>query len=478
MKLLNLFLFAILFSISGNLLSQISSGKTVYAFNNAPVLSIEKITFTDENKNQMADAGENCFLSVKIKNSGKSPAKSVNILLNATVPSPYLLFEKSFPVGNIQIGETKEVKIPVRALISYENQQSTIEMVAREANNYDSGPVSHVVSIKASEASLAVNWLYPDLTETKVNEPIYSVKACISSSMDIDKVELYVNNKPYQINRGFSLIKTDKCDHLFESEIKLERGSNLIQLKANSKIKKADSEIRNIIYEDINYEYRTALIIGNGNYDDAPLKNPANDAKAMAKTLRELNFDVIEIIDGNLSVIRQGIRDFYTKLEENKGVGLFYYAGHGIQSKGENYIIPIKHDIKEEFEIPDRAIRVNSVLEAMESSKTRMNIVILDACRNNPYFRSFRSGNRGLALINSEGTGSIIAYATAPGSVASDGDGDHGLYTQELLKAIKTPGLEIGMVFRNVLKNVKKLSDGKQLPWTNSSIEGEFYFIK
>jgi hypothetical protein len=468
-----------IFLVYVNIYSQISSGKTVYVFNNAPVLNIEKISFADENMNKMADAGENCFLIVKLNNSGKSAAKSVNIQINTTVPTPsFLSFEKSFAVGNIKIGETKEVKIPVHIGTSLENVQISFELIAREANNYDSEPATKVVLVKAADASVAINWYYPEMTEIKVNDAQVNLKACIISSINVDNVELYVNNKPFHIDRGFKLSKTDKCDNYFQQNIMLERGSNLIQLKANNKLKKVDSEIRNIIYEDVSFEYRSALVIGNANYEDAPLKNPVNDAKAMANTLRELNFDVIEITDGDLSTIRKGIRDFYALLEEHKGVALFYYAGHGVQSKGENYIIPIKHDIKEEFEIPDRAIRVNSVLEAMESTKTRMNIVILDACRNNPFMRSFRSGNRGLAQINSDGTGSLIAYATAPGSVASDGEGENGLYTQELLKAIKTPGLEIGMVFRNVLTNVKKLSNGHQLPWTNASIEGEFYFIK
>jgi hypothetical protein len=473
MKHLSLLLTIILFLNIGNMFSQISSG------NNAPVLNIEKISFTDENNNQMADAGENCFLVVKIKNSGKSAAKSVNMKINTTVPSQsYLSFEKSFPVGNIQIGETKEVKIPVHGGTSFENTQITFELTAREANNYDSKSASYTVSIKAADASIAVNWYYPELTETSVTEAKYTLRACIISPLKVDKVELFINNKPYLPERGFTLIKYGNCDNHFEQFITLEKGSNLIQLKAYNKSKNTESEIRNVIYSDPNYEYRTALVIGNSKYDDAPLKNPANDAKAMAETLRELDFDVIEIIDGDLATIRQGLRDFHSKLEENKGVGLFYFAGHGVQSKGENYIVPINHDIKEEFEIPDRAVRANAVLEAMESTKTRMNIVIIDACRNNPFMRSFRSGNRGLALITSEGTGSIIAYATAPGSVASDGDGENGLYTQELLKAIKTPGLEIGMIFRTVLTNVKKISNGKQLPWTNQSIEGEFYFIK
>ncbi|MDF1551255.1 MAG: caspase family protein, partial [Bacteroidales bacterium] len=459
MKTKKLFLSVVLFLVCGNLFSQISSGKKEYQFNNAPILVIEKITFADENNNQIADAGENCYLKVKIKNTGKSAAKSVNMQINTNPPSQsWLSFEKSFPIGNIQIGEIKEAKIPIHVGTSFENLEISFELVAREANNFDSNLASLTVSVKAAEALVAVNWHYPEMTETSVNEGNCTLKACIISSINIDKVELFVNNKPYRPDRGFKLQKTEKCDYYFEQVITLERGSNMIQLKANNKTKKADSEIRNIIYNDINFEYRTALVIGNGNYEDAPLKNPVNDASAMAKTLRKLNFDVIEVLDGDLSTIRQGVREFHSKLDENKGVGLFYYAGHGVQSKGENYLIPVKHDIKQEFEIPDRAIRANSVLEAMESTNTRMNIVILDACRNNPFIRSFRSGNRGLAQISSDGTGSIIAYSTAPGSVASDGEGENSPYTQELIKAITTPGLEIGMVFRKVLTNVKKLS--------------------
>ncbi len=465
--------------MNSDLFAQISSGKTSFDFNNAPVLSIEQVTFSDMNMNQMADAEETCFLTVKLKNSGKSAAKSVNLQLNRLDTSnSYLSFKKSFAVGMIKMNETKEIKIPLSVNTSFEDAKTIIEIIATELNNFDSKPVQHTISIKAAEASIAVNWDHPQTTETTVDESNYTLKACIISAIKLDQVELYINNRPFKPARGFLLSKKDPCMNYFEQQIILERGNNLIQLIAKNKLKRAESEIRNIIFNDPNFEYRTALVIGNRIYEDAPLKNSVNDAKAMAETLRELNFDVIEITDGDLSAMRKGIRDFYAKLEEKKGVALFYYAGHGIQSKGENYLIPVNHDIKEEFEIPERAIRINSVLEAMESTNTRMNIVILDACRNNPFLRSMRSGTRGLAQIYAEGTGSIIAYATAPGSVASDGDGQNGLYTQELLKAIKTPGLEIGMVFRKVLTNVKKLSNGQQLPWTNSSIEGEFYFKK
>jgi hypothetical protein len=479
METKNLIVAVLLVLTCGHATAQVSSGKTSFSFNNAPVLVIEQISFDDENKNNFADAGEKCFLLVKIKNTGKSTAKSVNIQINS-VPQEqsFLAYEKSFAVGNIQIGETKEVKIPIYAGASLVDTQTNLELLAREANNYDSKPANHLVMGKAGDAKMAINWYNPQITEINVSEVAYTLKACVVSAFPVEEVDLFINNKPYMQSRGFKLIKSSTCDNYFEQEIQLGKGSNLIQLVAKGKTKKAESEIRNIVFDDAVFEHRTALVIGNAKYSDAPLKNPGNDAKAMAKTLRELNFEVIEVIDGDLPTIRKAIRDFHTLLSDNRGVGLFYYAGHGVQSKGENFIIPINHDIKEEFEVPDRAIRVNGVLEAMESTKTRMNIVILDACRNNPYTRGFRSGSRGLAQIYAEGTGSIIAYATAPGSVAADGEGENGLYTQELLKAIKTPGLEIGMVFRNVLSNVRKISNGQQLPWTNSSIEGEFYFVK
>jgi len=316
------------------------------------------------------------------------------------------------------------------------------------------------------------------MPNTTINEATYTIKACILSSKPVSKVSVYVNEQLITDSRAFKLIKTNTCDYYLEQEINLQKGKNTIKIIATNSKTTISSELRNIDFTEVAYEHRLALIIGNSKYKSAPLRNPENDAASMAEALRGLNFEVIEILNGDKEAMRKGIRDFYTRLNENRGVGLFYYAGHGIQVKGENFLVPIKHDIQEEYEVADRTIRVNSVLLAMENSGTRMNIVILDACRDNPYARSMRSGSRGLAQIYAEGSGSIIAYATAPGSTASDGEGKNGLYTQELLKAINTPGLEIGMVFRRVLTNVKRQSSGKQLPWTNSSIEGEFYFVK
>ncbi len=457
----------------------ISTGKKSIKLNNAPALIIKDISLVDENNDQIADAEENCFIKLTVQNTGKSPAKAVNIETKITGGiTDALSFEKSVYVGIVKIGEKKEVTIPFTSGISLKDGLTSVQFIAMEANKYDSKPVDFDLTVKAKHVALAVNWYYPVMPLTTVNEGTYIIKACILSSKPLSNVSLYVNDQLIHDSRAFKLIKTSTCNHYLEKEINLQKGKNTVKIVAKNSKTTVNSEIRTFDYTEVAYEHRLALIIGNSEYKSAPLKNPENDAKAMANTLRELNFEVIEIINGEKEDMRKGIRDFYTQLNEKRGVGLFYYAGHGIQVKGENFLVPINHDIQEEYEVPDRTIRVNSVLLAMENSGTRMNIVILDACRDNPYARSMRSGSRGLAQIYAEGSGSIIAYATAPGSTASDGEGQNGLYTQELLKAIKTPNLEIGMVFRRVLTNVKKQSGGQQLPWTNSSIEGEFYFVK
>lgn len=158
-------------------------------------------------------------------------------------------------------------------------------------------------------------------------------------------------------------------------------------------------------------ETRTALVIGNGAYQDAPLRNPANDARDMAAKLRELGFQVIERIDADRQTMRQALREFEQQLRQQRGVGLFYYAGHGVQLKGQNYLIPVGVDIRQEFEIPDEGVDAEAVLRAMEAAGNGFNIVILDARRNNPFTRSL--GSRGLARMDGP-AGTFIAYATGP----------------------------------------------------------------
>lgn len=219
---------------------------------------------------------------------------------------------------------------------------------------------------------------------------------------------------------------------------------------------------------------RIALVIGNGAYQSAPLSNPVNDAQDMAAKLADLGFAVSVFTDLDRKGMREAIRDFGEKLKTAQ-VGLFYFAGHGIQLKGRNYLIPLQTDVSAADEVEDESIDAGLVLRKMESAGNQVNIVILDACRNNPFARSFRSLEQGLAKMDGP-IGSFIAYATAPGSVAADGSGRNGLYTQYLLQALNQPGLSIEQTFKAVRKNVSAETDGKQIPWESSSLTGEFYF--
>ncbi len=228
-------------------------------------------------------------------------------------------------------------------------------------------------------------------------------------------------------------------------------------------------------------ELRYALVIGNGDYpkEIGQLLNPVNDATAMATELRKANFEVQLVINATYMQLREAVREFHEKLSagpRENTVGLFYYAGHGVQYQDENYLVPLDAKVQYEDDIVRMCFPVQRmVLSNMERANSRMNIIILDACRNNPFPATTRSLGAGLGEIK-KAYGSFVAYATAPGSVASDGTGKNGLYTQELLKAMQIPGLLIEQVFKEVRRNVLKLSGEKQYTWDSSNIIGDFYF--
>jgi tetratricopeptide (TPR) repeat protein len=228
-------------------------------------------------------------------------------------------------------------------------------------------------------------------------------------------------------------------------------------------------------------EKRYALVIGNSTYPKniGALKNPVNDATDMAKELTNSNFDVDLLTNATYGQIRAALLKFKEKIDAGdpeKTVALFYFAGHGLQHDDENYLVPIDAAVEFEDDIARYCFPTQRmVLSNMERSNSRMNIVILDACRNNPFPALNRSVEQGLGEMR-RARGSFIAYATAPGSVASDGSGRNGLYTQELLKALRKPGLTIEQVFKDVRVNVLRLSGDKQNTWDSSNIVGEFYF--
>jgi hypothetical protein len=220
---------------------------------------------------------------------------------------------------------------------------------------------------------------------------------------------------------------------------------------------------------------RLALVIGNGKYKESPLLNAANDARSIGQLLRELGFKVKELEDASLKDMNTAVRDFGDGLRKG-GVGLFYYAGHGMQIRGRNYLVPVDADIKREDEVAYTSLDASSILDKMESAGNGTNIMILDACRNNPFARSFRSSATGLAQMDAP-VGTYISFATAPGRVASDGAGANGLFTQHLLDSMRQPGLKIEDVFKRTRVKVMSDSGQQQVPWDNSSLTGDFYFV-
>jgi formylglycine-generating enzyme required for sulfatase activity len=221
-------------------------------------------------------------------------------------------------------------------------------------------------------------------------------------------------------------------------------------------------------------EQRVALVIGNGSYKESPLKNPANDANDIAQTLRGLGFKVILRTNATRREMVESVRELGRALKLG-GVGFFYYAGHGVQSKGKNYLIPVGGEIKTESDLEFEALDVNMIMAQMDEAANRVNILVLDACRNNPFARSFRSSARGLAQMDGA-KGSFVAYATSPGSVADDGEGRNGIYTKHLLASLSRPDSKLEDVFKRVRIDVAKETLNRQIPWDSSSVLGEFYF--
>lgn len=221
---------------------------------------------------------------------------------------------------------------------------------------------------------------------------------------------------------------------------------------------------------------RLALVVGNANYKVRPLKNSRNDADDVSRSIRSAGFEVIDLRDATLPQMRTAVRQFGDRLINND-VGLVYYSGHGVEVKGRNYFIPVNADIQREDEIADQGLDVSLILEKMNTAGKGVNILIVDACRDDPFGRSFRSSSRGLAQMDAP-RGTIIAYATSPGKVASDGDPRErdSPYTKHLVKAMQAPNKPIEQVFKEVRRAVQDETKNQQTPWENTSLSGDFFF--
>ncbi len=219
---------------------------------------------------------------------------------------------------------------------------------------------------------------------------------------------------------------------------------------------------------------RFALVIGNANYSSLPkLQNAINDARAMTQALRSTGFSVATHENLDLTGMQNAVRNFGEQLGKND-VGLIFFAGHGVQVKGKNYLVPVRENIKKSFEVPSNALDVDLVLATLENVKNDLNIVVLDACRS-PFPGESRGASRGLATLEA-GKGIFVAFSTSPGKEASDGSDANSPYTKNLSRLLTEKGLSLEKVFKEVRKAVVSETNGEQIPWENSSLMGDFYF--
>jgi uncharacterized caspase-like protein len=221
---------------------------------------------------------------------------------------------------------------------------------------------------------------------------------------------------------------------------------------------------------------RLALVIGNTRYRDAPLKNPVNDAKAIAGELQQSGFRVNLQLDAGRAQMNSAIQAFGDDLAKTKGIGLFYYAGHGTQLAWRNYLIPVDAVIEKLEDMRERTVDLSALLQGLLKASNPMNVIILDACRDNPFGNRVPTEAKGLSQFDAP-PGSLLAYATAPGNTADDGDGANGLYTENLLRELKVPEAKIEDVFKRVRLAVRRRSEGRQIPWESTSLEDDFYFL-
>jgi formylglycine-generating enzyme required for sulfatase activity len=219
---------------------------------------------------------------------------------------------------------------------------------------------------------------------------------------------------------------------------------------------------------------RTALVIGNGRYVSGPLKNPLNDAGDMAEALKRLGFDVTLLTDARHRDMEEALIRFGRRLKERQGAGLFYYAGHGMQVSGVNYLIPVGARIEKDSDLAFEALNLDRILAELAEAGNSLNFVLLDACRDNPFAGFTRSGRRGLSFVGQAPSGTFISYSTGANQTARDGEGRNSPYTAALLRYIEEPGLTVEEVFKKVRADLRR--ETGQVPWELSSLEGQFYF--
>ncbi len=384
-------------------------------------------------------------------------------------------------------------------IIYYSNDSRTIFIV-----DFDKGEVRESVPVDEKPSAIALSDDGTLLAVGTVSGIVYLFEIFRNNP-----AEIRITNPPVNRNYGEQIIKTSSVivegkidgkdrinqvmindqkaevsmDGTFKGAVELAPGKNRVRVAAQNTQSQTITKDVYLNYEggehsisprQTNTQHkRMALVIGNADYTTVgKLRNTLNDAKGVAQALRDLGFDVHVVENGTYESMKNAIYAFGDMIQD-VDVSMFFYAGHGMEVDGVNYLIPVDADIQSHLDIKQKCVPLTGVLNTMEfANEEGLNLIILDACRNNP-FPSGKRGGAGLAKVNAP-SGTLIAYATDPGSVASDGDGENGLYTGELIKQLKI-SQRIEDIFMNTRNLVEEKSDGKQRPWEVARLKGVFY---
>lgn len=341
--------------------------------------------------------------------------------------------------------------------------------IVEEASSEDK--ISYVPSPSPRNNLAEIDWSLPSYSSTNMKE--VNIKACIKSLTKIEQVNVFLNG---QLCRGLNAVVNDGCDYAVNQNINLAKGSNTlkIQVENSGGIKEAKRIVNYIAPDPVSVNKRYALIVGNAAYRNGSLINPVNDAVDIEAKLKQLDFTTSLVTNATKEKLEYAIRDIVQKAKGYDAV-MFFYSGHAVQYEGKNYLIPINVSLQTPSDI-SYCIDMDFVLGKMEDAQCEMKIVVLDACRNNP-FPSWTKGvdKNGLTGLDAP-SGTFISYAAGKGKVAQDGTGRNSPYTEEFLKVLDIPGLNILDFFQEVGDRVKIKTNKLQTPWTESSFSGKFYF--
>ncbi len=381
------------------------------------------------------------------------------------------------PEGNLTVLGKADNKIRLWNYIIEEKEDIRAIEPEIKANEIK---VSQEVKVPVINPKIEIVWHTPDKIYSESESKNYRLKLCINSNVELKRVFVSLNNKLLSTDSVFYHDLSQSCTFSIDRMISLSSGINSLNLEVSGAYNAFARENRLINYFSEKEEKRLALIIGNDSYKyGGTLANPVNDAKDIADTLRNLGFEVMYSENADQRTVKTTIDDFGQRLV-NYDVALFYYAGHGIQVKGVNYIVPVDANLMNEQDVEYDCVEIGRILAKMEVARSSVNIVILDACRDNPFERAWsgRSAQtKGLAFMNAP-SGSLIAYSTSPGKTASDGVQRNGLYTGTLLRYLTRPNIQIEEMFKLVREEVEIRSNHQQTPWESTSLKGRFYFVR